>query len=350
MAVTTPGDVPAEPQLPRTPLWTRVASINVLWIVLVEVALVVAFTVIQPNFLTPFNIKSIVADQSGLIVLSVGMTFVIITAGIDLSVGQVLIFSGVVGGKVMLALGGAGATGLGAESAGLWPILAGVVAAMVAGTAVGLLNGFLVAKAHIPPLIVTLGTYGMALGASYLLTGGTDLRGIPTALSDTLGFGALFDTVPYLVLVAAGIVVAAGLLLAYTRFGRYTYAIGSNQEAAHRVGVDVDRHLIAVYMLMGFLAGVAGVMNLAHFTTTTIAGHTGDNLAAIAAVVIGGTSLFGGRGSIAGTVVGVLIPATLASGFVIIGVNPYWQYVAVGIVLVGAVYVDQLRRRARRQA
>jgi ribose transport system permease protein len=330
------------------PRWARLATVNVLWIFLILVALVAAFTVIQPSFITPFNIRSILADNSGLIVLSIGMTFVIVTAGIDLSVGMVLIFSGVIAGKVMLALGSGGSP-IGAENAGWGVIVAGVVAGVAAGLGWGVVNGVLVAKAHVPPLIVTLGTYGMALGGSYLLTGGTDLRGIPTRFTASVGFGNVFGQIPYLLIIAAAVAVILGLVLAYTRFGRYTYAIGSNVEAARRVGINVERHLIKVYGLMGGLAGVAGCMNLAHFTTTTIAGHTADNLSAIAATVIGGTSLFGGRGTVAGTVIGVLIPAALASGFVVIGVQPYWQYVAVGMVLVGAVYLDHLRRTTQQR-
>ena len=340
---------PVEMAPGRASRWERLATANVLWILLILVALVVAFTLIQPNLLTPFNIRSIFADQSGLIVLAMGMTFVIVAAGIDLSVGMVLIFSGVIAGKVMLALG-TGHSAVGAEGAG-WPvILVGILAGIGAGLGWGILNGVLVAKAHVPPLIVTLGTYGMALGGAFLLTGGTDLRGIPTGLTSTLGFGNAFWEVPWLVVIAVVTALILGLTLAFTRFGRYTYSIGSNAEAARRVGINVDRHLVKVYGLMGGLAGIAGCMNLAHFTTTTIAGHTFDNLAAISAAVIGGTSLFGGRGSVPGTIIGVLIPATLASGFVVIGVQPYWQYVAVGMVLIGAVYLYQLRRRTRERS
>ena len=131
-----------------------------------------------------------------------------------------------------------------------------------------------------------------------------------------------------------------------TKFGRYTYAIGSNAEAAKRVGVKVDRHLIQVYCFAGTLAGLGAVLYLAQFGTTTIAGQTLTNLNVIAAVVIGGTSVFGGEGSMFGTIVGLFIPAVLQSGFVIIGVQPFWQGVAVGIVLVAAVYIDQTRRAA----
>ena len=134
-----------------------------------------------------------------------------------------------------------------------------------------------------------------------------------------------------------------------TRFGRYTYAVGSNEEGTRRAGVAVDRHLITVYGLCGLLAGLAGFLSLARFGTTTIGGHSTDNLNAIAAVVIGGTSLFGGVGTMLGTFFGVLIPAVLQNGFIIVGVQPFWQQVAVGAVLIIAVYLDQLRRSRYRQ-
>jgi ribose transport system permease protein len=326
--------------------WQRLLSVNVLLIFAILVILVVVFSIINSAFLKPFDIRSIFSDNASLMVLAVGETFVIITAGIDLSVGAVLIFSGVIAAKVMIAFGSSNPV-IAASNEGWGLILVGLLAGIAAGLACGLVNGFLIAKAKVPPLIVTLGTYLAALGFSYLITGGTDLTGMPNSLTNTIGYGLLFGQIPYQVVIAGVVAVVCGLLLAYTRFGRYTYAAGSNDEAARRVGINVSWHLIKVYALMGTLAGVAGCMSLAHFTSTTIASHTTDNLSAIAAVVIGGTSLFGGRGSVAGTIIGVLIPATLASGFVIIGVNPYWQYIAVGSVLVGAVYLDQLRRRAR---
>ena len=145
-------------------------------------------------------------------------------------------------------------------------------------------------------------------------------------------------------MIAAVIALVFGIILAQTRFGRYTYAIGSNEEGVRRAGVNVDRHLIKVYALCGALSGLAGALSLARFGTTSIAGNTTLNLDAIAAIVIGGTSLFGGVGTIIGTVVGVFIPAVLRNGFVIVGVQPFWQQVAVGAVLIIAVYIDQLRR------
>jgi ribose transport system permease protein len=341
---------PPTPSLPEVPWWMRIVTSNVLWIFLILVGLVVAFTVINPRFLSPYDIReAIFTDNATLIVLAVGMTFVIVTAGIDLSVGSVLVFSGVVAARVFLAFG-ASTKGLGADDIG-WPeIIVGLLAGLAAGTVFGILNGLLVAKARVPALIATLGTYGIALGASYLLTSGVDLANMPLLLTTTIGNGDAFGQIPYLVIITAVVAVLGGLLLAFTRFGRYTYAIGSNEEAARRVGINVSGHLIKVYALMGLLSGCAGCMSLTLFSTTTLTGHTTDNLSAIAACVIGGTSLFGGRGLVAGSVIGALIPATLASGFVIIGVNPYWQYIAVGVVLIGAVYLDQWRRRTRERS
>ena len=217
---------------------------------------------------------------------------------------------------------------------------------MAPGLRGGVLNGVLIALLDIPPLIVTLGSFGAALGLSDVLTGGVDLSGVPNGFSSTIGHGSV-GPIPVLVLVAGIITIVFGLLLHTTRFGRYTYAIGSNSEAARRAGIKVDRHLIKIYGLAGLLSGVGGVLSLADFTTTTISGHTTDNLTAISAVVIGGTSLFGGVGAMAGTVVGVFIPVVLASGLVIVGVQSFWQQVMIGVILVAAVYFDQLRRRAR---
>ena len=307
------------------------------WTFLILLAIVAGFAALRfQQFATVFNFRNIATDASGLLIIAVGMTFVIITAGIDLSVGSVLVFSGVIAAKVMLAIGG--------ESWGA--IAAGLLAGLIAGTAWGVVNGLLVTKARVPPLIVTLGTLGMALGAAQLITGGIDVRGVPLRLTTTIGIGQLAG-VPYLVLIAAVVTAIGAITLSMTRFGRYTYAIGSNAEAARRAGINVDRHLIKVYALSGFLAGLAGMVSLARFATTTIGGHDTDNLAAIAAVVLGGTSLFGGIGTVLGTVVGVFIPAVLQNGFVILGVQPFWQQVAVGAVLIVAVYIDQLKRRAQ---
>jgi ribose transport system permease protein len=323
----------------RRSRWWRLTAATSTWIFLVLLVLIAIFSVLNfEAFASVFNLRNIMIDASSLLIIAVGMTFVIITGGIDLSVGSVLVFSQVVAALVMRAMG----------AEGLTVILVGLGCALVSGVAWGFVNGFLIAKTRIPALIVTLGTLGMAQGAALLLSGGINVRGaVPLELVTTVGIGRLFDQIPYLVLIAGGITILGGIALHLTRFGRHTYAIGSNAEASRRAGINVPRHLIKVYALSGLLAGVAGFLQLARFTTTTIEGHGTDNLQAIAAVVIGGTSLFGGIGAMFGTVVGVFIPAILRNGFIIIGVEPFWQQVAVGAVLILAVYVDQLKRRAR---
>jgi ribose transport system permease protein len=283
------------------------------------------------------NGRNTATDAAVLLVLAVGQTFVIITAGIDLSVGAVLVFSGVLATRGMSAVGGNG-----------WgTILVGLAIALGCGLGWGLINGFLVAKAKIGALIATLGTFGMALGLAQVVTGGVDQSDVPSKLVNTIGNGRLFGEIPWLVVIAFVVALVFGVLLAATRFGRHTFAVGSNEEATRRAGISVDRQLLKVYALAGALSGLAGFLSVARFATTTIAGHATDNLQSITAVVIGGTSLFGGIGSILGSVFGVFIPAVLQNGFVITGVQPFWQQVAVGAVLIAAVYLDQLRRRRR---
>lgn len=346
------GTAAPAPGTAREPLAAKLrraatSSGSSLWIFLALILIIVIFTVMKPQaFLGSYNIKSIFIDASVALTLSVGMTFVIITAGIDLSVGAVLVFSGVIAVKVMAALaGGADA----ASTAGWGTIIVGIAAGLGVGLGWGLINGMLIALLDIPPLIVTLGSFGAALGLSDVLTGGVDLSGVPNSFASSIGAGKV-GPIPVLVLVAGVVTIVLGLVLHTTKFGRYTYAVGSNAEAARRSGINVSRHLIKVYALAGLLSGLGGVLSLAYFTTTTISGHTTDNLTAISAVVIGGTSLFGGVGAMAGTVVGVFIPVVLASGLVIVGVQSFWQQVMIGVILVAAVYFDQLRRRARLRA
>jgi ribose transport system permease protein len=337
--VTTVQDEPVVEIEQRTPWWQRLAAGSSTQIGLILVALIVIFAVLKPDeFFAVANARNIATDAAVLLVLAVGATYVIITAGIDLSVGAVLVFSGVIAAKLMNAMGG--------DNWGV--IFAGLGAALAAGLGWGLINGFLVAKAKIPAFIVTLGTLGMSLGAGYLITGGVDEREVPFKLVSEVGIGRVAG-IPYLVLISIAVAIVFGVVLALTRFGRYTYAIGSNEEAVRRAGVNVDWHLIKVYALAGTLSGLAGFMSLARFGTTTIGGHATDNLNAIAAVVIGGTSLFGGIGTILGTVFGTFIPAVLQNGFVIVGVQAFWQQVAVGAVLIVAVYLDQVRRARQRQ-
>jgi ribose transport system permease protein len=309
------------------------------WVFAALIIVIAIFSGLAPGKFDTLNNLSLTAQTTApFLVMAVGQTFVIITAGIDLSVGFVLVLSGVVAGEFYLSNGGANA------SAGT--IWLGAVIGMAAGAAFGGLQGVAVAKLKMPPLIATLMGLGIAEGLSYLITGGHDLETVPNGLINSVGLGSLAG-MPWILVISFAVTLVTGLILAFTRFGRYTYAIGSSPEAAARAGINVDWHLIKVYGLSGLMAGLAGVLNLAYYSTTTISGHPLDNLIVITAVVIGGASLFGGRGSMLGTFFGVFIPQLLAAGLIIVGVNQYWQYILTGLVLGAAVYLDQIRRRLR---
>ena len=323
-------------------LLKRTITANESWTFIVLLIVVVCFTILSPGkFLTTNDFSLISQGAAPFLVMAVGETFVILTAGIDLSVGFVLVLSGVVAGEYYIHNGG--------TNASVGTVWLGVIIGLATGGVFGMMQGFAVAKMKIPPLIATLAGLGIAEGLSYLITGGHDLATVPNKLASSIGQGSLFG-VQWLIVISFLTALLFGLILAHTSFGRYTYAIGSNPEAARRVGIDVDRHLILVYGVSGLMAGLAGIMNLAYFSTTTISGHPLDNLVVITAVVLGGASLFGGRGSMLGTFIGVFIPETLAAGLIIAGVNQYWQYILTGVVLAAAVYLDQFRRRLRERA
>jgi ribose transport system permease protein len=315
-----------------------VFKVQAFQIVLVLVIIYAIFSILAPSTFPGWgNQRQVIQNAAILAILGIGMTYVIVTSGIDLSVGSVLVFSGVIAAKTMHAIGGDG-----------WSTaVIGIVLSLLCGILWGTLNGVLIAKAKVPPLIVTLGTLGAALGLAEVITGGVDIRQVPAVLTNTIGYGNVpGTTIPIIAVIALVFLVVFGVILHRTKFGLYTYAVGSNEESARRVGVPVDRHLITIYALSGALAGVAGILSLAQYSTTAMAGQSNTNLNVIAAVVIGGTSLFGGSGTIFGTVIGLFIPAMLQDGFVIVGVQPFWQQVAVGTVLVAAVYIDQRRRAA----
>lgn len=318
---------------------------NTFWIAAILAGLIILFSALRfHQFLTVFNFQSLGVDAAVLLIIAIGQTYVLITAGIDLSVGAVLVFSSIVSAKAMLALSGAPANTYAPVDLSWYLIIAGLLTSIATGMAWGFFNGWIVARTRVPALIVTLGSFGMAIGLAEIISGGTDVRAVPVGLINTIGRGTA-GRVPALVIIAAVVSVISAVVLHKTVFGRWTFAIGSSAEAGRRAGIRVARHTVAVYAISGGLAGLAGFMSLAQFGTSTLAGHSTDNLNTIAAAVIGGTSLFGGVGTILGTVIGVFIPAVLQDGFVIIGVTPFWQEVAVGIILIGAVYFDTERRK-----
>jgi ribose transport system permease protein len=326
------GDHDADHRGPRG--WRgRIGSVG--WrYTLVVFAVEVAFFAITAGdrFLTRSNLILTAQNVAVLTVMACGATFVLITAGVDLSVGSVAILAEVVAAKTIIAAGASGAL----------DATLGILAGIAVGWFVGVINGTGVAYLKVPPLIVTLGTMMMGLSAAQIITDGVN---VPNRTLNTLGNGRV-GGIPYLVLVGLGVVIVMAVLLHLTVFGRYTYAVGSNAESARRVGINVDAHLLKVYALAGALSGFGGALSLARFNTTSIGGHTSDPLEAIAASALGGTSVFGGVGSIFGTMIGVWIPGVLRNGIVILGVQPYWQGIIIGLVLVGTVWFDQYKRRA----
>ena len=297
------------------------------------IGLMIAFTIVNGLvFVSAPNLRNMMLAGSIMLILAIGVTYVIITAGFDLSVGSVLVFSGVISMISMRALGGAG-----------WgAALVGLLVALTCGVLLGTVNGVLVSFAGLNPIIVTLGMFGAALGLAQVATGGQDLSGIPEVMAQ-FGVGR-FLAIPWVVIVAGLVALVAGVALHYTAFGRHTFAIGSNKEAAIRAGIPVRRHLASIYSISGLLAGLAGWLSLAVYGTTNIAGHSLDALNAATAAILGGASLFGGVGTIAGTVIGNAIPIVLANGLVIAGLQSFWQQVVTGVVLVAALYLDRLRR------
>jgi len=315
-------------------------STGVFWIFVVLVVLMGAFAAILPadTFVSTFNAQTIAGDASVILILAAGATLVIISGGLDLSIGSVMTFAAVASALVMKDVSGdSGQHQLTAS-------LAGLGVGVASGVAWGAINGALIAFARLPPFVVTLGSLGAALGAARLLSGGANVSGAPPGLQEHVGLATVAG-VPVPFLIAVGLVLGCGLLLARTRYGEHNYLIGSSEEAARRGGISIPRHLFLLYVASGALSGCAGLIEVARFAVASVStGHTTELIAALAAVVIGGASLTGGVGIMSATVVGVFIPVILANGLLIGGVERFWQDVVVGVILVAAVWFDQWRR------
>ena len=309
--------------------------------------IVVTFAVLaHGKFDTSTNFVLLAQNVAILTVVSAGTTFVIITGGVDLSIPSGIVLGEVFAVKFMsfVKVGDGTAVDVNADESTAKIMLVALAGALLAGLVLGLVNGFAVGYMRIPPLLATLATLGSGLGVALLMQNGVN---VATYALNPVASGTVIAEVPNLIVIGVLAVIVAGVLLHLTVFGRHTYAIGSNAEAARRVGIKVERHLLRIYVLGGLTSGLAGFLSVAYFSTTSVAGHSTDNLQAITAVAIGGTSLFGGVGTIVGSLIGVWIPAVLQNGFVITGVQAYWQNVALGGVLILAVWLDQLRRRSR---
>lgn len=291
---------------------------------------IAAFSVASPYFLTSSNAMNIGTQSAIISIVAVGQTFVILTAGIDLSVGSVVAASSIILG-LLLANGS--------------PIGIGLAAALAMGAGLGLGNGVAVGAGRLPPFIVTLGTMSAARGLALAMNGGRPVSGayfperFPGLVTSRIG------GVPVLIFYAVVVYLVAYFVLTKWKFGRYVYALGGNREAARLSGIRTMRCEILVYIIGGFLAGLAGFLLTARLNYATPIAGTFYELDSIAATVIGGTSLSGGEGSIIGTAVGALLLGVLRNGLTLLNVNPYYQQIIIGLVIVLAVFVDKLKVR-----
>jgi ribose transport system permease protein len=295
-------------------------------------ALIVVFvflSIASPDFLTVNNLFNVGVQISVTAVIAVGITLVIITAGIDLSVGSVAALAGVLGVMTMVDLG-------------FSPLLA-IIAGTLVGAGAGLVNGFLITVANLPPFIATLGMLTVARGLVYVVTGGVAVFGAPDSFR-LLGQGVV-ASIPIPIIALAVVALAGYIVLSRTRLGRYAYAIGSNPEAARLSGIPVKRYLLIVYVIGGALAGFGGMIAASQVNSGQPNYGIGLELDIIAAAVIGGASLFGGQGTIFGTLIGAFLIALIRDGAVLLGVNTFYQQILIGVVIWLAVYWDQLRRR-----
>jgi ribose transport system permease protein len=323
-----------------TPTWISRIAEGRAWLFLIVLVLVFEiwsrFSFGASFVGSTYNWQSIAVFTTAPLLLAVGQTFVIISSGIDLSVGFTMGLAAVVAAHVTNITGQT----LPAPLA----VLAGVIAAVVVAGIPGLVNGLLISRLRVPPFIGTLGMYGVARGAAYLLAGGTTVPVSGNDFISKLGNGTIAG-IPWLVVITIIFVIAMHYLLSQTRFGQHNYAIGANEQAARRAGINIRRHIVWLYILSSMCAGLGGALYTARYTAGAAQAGEPLLLDCIAAVVIGGASLFGGSGSILGTVAGALVIAVIQYGLVFVDVQPFWQFVAVGVVIIISVLIDQLQRR-----
>lgn len=302
--------------------WDRVGILMVL------ILLVVLMSIFAPNFNRVDNLLNIARSISVNAILAAGLTFVILTGGIDLSVGSIVAVSGVV--AVIAAIAGV-------------PAPVAVVIGMAVGGACGLVNGVLTAYLALAPFIVTLGTMTFLRGLAYTITNGQPIVSSDLNFKD-LGNGYLLG-IPVPVIAMVGVFLVAWFVLERTRYGRHVYAVGGNAQAARLAGVQVNRIILSVYVVAGICAGLAGVIFAARVISAQPTAGTGYELDAIAAVVLGGTSLVGGRGRIVGTLIGAVILGVLTTGLILLNVQFFTQLLIKGVVIILAVAIDSLKQR-----
>lgn len=324
MQITRPSESQGNGARVREFLWNQMPVIAL-------VVLCVIATILSTRFLSPININNVLMQGAVMTVIAIGMTYVIVCGGFDLSVGSVVALSGCISAMVMLEFG----------------ILPGVIAGVAVGAAVGFLNGVIVTRLDVNPFIATLGTMVIFRGATFLITGGRPVvgdEGLPIPFLDFATERLL--GIPYLVLFPVAVFIVFHWLLHRTAYGVRVFATGGNTEAAFLAGINVVKIRTSAYVWCGTLAGVGGVMLCSRLQSGQPTAGIFYELTAIAAVVLGGASLFGGEGKLYKSVVGVFIMVVLANALNLANVHSYWQQVAVGVVIVAAAAADRLRHRS----
>lgn len=328
MSTSTQSITPAPPQHHRD--WTWIARQPLVGPLAALILAVIVFAIASPRFLTPYNL-SLIAQQSIVVgILAVAQTIVILTAGIDLSIGSIAVLGTIVMAKVAGPEGGLGA----------------LLIALIVCVVIGAINGSLIAYLKLPPFIVTLGTFTAVSAASQLYAGSATYpvtSPLLTFFGTSFGFGQFRTSLGVAVLLAVYII--CFYVLSQTAGGRHVYAVGGNSTAASYTGIKTNRTLMAVYLMTGVIAAVAAWAALGRIPNADPNAYQTANLDTITAVVIGGTSLFGGRGSVLGTLIGMLIVGVLRNGLTLIGVDNLYQNIATGVLVIVAVAFDQFARR-----
>jgi ribose transport system permease protein len=352
--MSSESGVPADPTVKPsampddTGLAAHLRQTTAFWMFVTLLLLVGIFGLLSPNqvFFSLRNLFNIALNAAELMLIAVGMTFLLGARQLDLSVGSNLTLSSVLAAKTIVSLSGTPDQ----VAAGEYPDLAfavviGTLVAVVTGTGFGFINGFLVTRLRLSSFLVTLATTGIGYGATLVITHGANVPDLPRSLQTGFAINKILGLVPMPVTLSLAVTAFLWFVLKKTRFGIHTLAIGSSPEAASRAGINTDRHLMGLFALMGLLVGIATMIDISRFATTNISGHQTDNLQAIAAAVIGGTSLFGGVASIPGTVVGTLIPVVLGTGLVFLRVDSFYQLIVIGVIIIIAVYIDKRHRQ-----
>jgi ribose transport system permease protein len=318
----------------KTSIGSRVRSINFLGILFAFVILCIVMIIVSPHFLKPANLLNILQQVSINFTIAIGMTFVILIGGIDLSVGSVTALTGMIVAILMKMLN--------------WNVALAITVSMMAACVMGMINGSLIAYLHLPPFIVTLGMMEIARGLSFSVTAGQPIYTLPA------GFLAISSRVKDIPVVALGIMLTlfalALYVLRYTRFGRYVYAVGGNEACAKLSGINVNAIKVAVFTISGFCCGIASMLLTSRLDSAVPTNATGYEMSAIAAVVIGGVSMSGGEGTVFGTIIGVLMIGVIANGMNLLVIPTGQQRVVTGTIIVLAVILDVLRKRASAKA